>query len=247
MKSPSRWWIVLYVLAVVIVLGRVGNAIGSDHSWRELIRIELPGNGSSVPEWIGYTCEGFLEDYLVFIVIRRLVRKIRNPNPPPPSTLTNDELMSALPTPLPRVSRMPFNILFPFRSKYRELGLSRWWWHRLAIVLFAVALTAELLMGIWVTVEEYSEKNTQLSSVTSDYVDAKAKQIDQNASPDGNQAINQHYEELIKSIKHDADVSLWWDIGGTLGILGVLSYVLQLLYRTVIYVAYGNIREPKPL
>jgi hypothetical protein len=155
---------------------------------------------------------------------------------------------------------MPFNTLFPFRSKYLELGLSRWWWHRLAIVLFAVALTAELLMGIWVTVEEYGEKNTQLGSVTSDYLDAKTKQIDQNASPEGNHeglppgvvitplnADSQHYEELIKNIKHDEDVSLWWDIGGTLVLLGVLSYVLQLLYRTVIYVVYGNNRESKPV
>jgi hypothetical protein len=137
---------------------------------------------------------------------------------------------------------MSSNILFPFRSKYRELGLGKRWWHRLALVLFVIALTAELLMGVWATLEAYGERNSQLSIATSDYLAAKMK-LDPNVSPKENQALNQHYSELCKSIDNEAEGTLWLDIVLTLGFLAALSYILQLFYRAVIYVAYGNKRE----
>ena len=225
-SSSSRWWIVLYALAVVIVLGRFGNAIVSNHFWRELIKIEPLGNTSSVGEWIGEIGEGFLEDFVVFIVIRRLIRKSGNPSPPSPSIPTNDESVSNLPS-LPKMSPKAFNILFPFRSKYRELGLSKWWWHRLAIVLFAVALSATLLMGVWIVADDYGQKDVQLNRASSEYFDTTT-QTDQNVTPTASQAFNK-YEEQYKRITHDAAVTLWSEIGYTLVFLAGLSYILQLL------------------
>ncbi len=244
MKSSSRWWIVLYVLAVVIVLGRVSNAISSDHFWRELIKIEPLGNTSSVAEWIGEMCEGFLEDYVVFIVVRRLIRESRNPGQPSPSIPTNDESVSTLSSPPPKVSPKLFNILFPFRSKYRELDLRRWWWHRLAIVLFVVALSAGFLMSAWIVVDDYSEKDSRLNSASSKYFDA-TQQTDQNVTPTASQALNQ-YEEQNKKINHDANVSLYWEVVFAFGFLACLSYILQSSYRAIIYVAYGSKRGSEP-
>jgi len=88
MKS-SKWWIVLYVLAVVIILGRIGNAVEyPGHFWRDLTKVEQLGDATSVGEWIGYIGEGLLEDCVVFVSIRRLFRKARTPNPPPPPITT---------------------------------------------------------------------------------------------------------------------------------------------------------------
>jgi hypothetical protein len=103
MKSP-KWWIVLYVLAAIIVLGRIGNAVVyPDHFWRELLRIEPLGSATSVGEWIGWIGEGLLEDFVVFVVIRRLVRKIMNPSPSPTTIPTIEEPMCDIPVPLPAV------------------------------------------------------------------------------------------------------------------------------------------------
>jgi hypothetical protein len=131
-------------------------------------------------------------------------------------------------------------ILFPFRWKYRELGLSKWWWHRLAIVLFAIALSAVFLMSVWIVADGYSEKDSRLDNASSEYFDAN--QTDQNVTPTGSQALN-HYEEQIKKINHDANVTLCWEIGFALGFLVCLSYMLQSLYRVILYVVYGSKRE----
>jgi uncharacterized membrane protein YhaH (DUF805 family) len=93
------------------------------------------------------------------------------PSPISPSIPTNDESVSNLPNSLPRMSPKAFNILFPFRSKYRELRLCKLWWHRLAIVLFAVALSATLLMGIWTVVDDYGQKDIQLNRASGEYFD----------------------------------------------------------------------------
>jgi hypothetical protein len=130
-------------------------------------------------------------------------------------------------------------ILFLFRSKYRELGLSKRWWHRLAIVLFAVALSAEFLMGVWIIVDDYGQKNIQIKVALNDYLEAKP------SSPAEKQAIDQRYVEQYEKNTHDANVTLWLEIGYTLVFLAGLSYLLQLFYRALIYVVYGNKREPE--
>jgi hypothetical protein len=139
---------------------------------------------------------------------------------------------------------MSSKILFPFRSKYSELGLKRRWWHRFAIVLFGVAMTVALLTGVWLAISDYGEKNVRIDSALNDSIEAKG-QLDANASPAENQAIDQRYEEQRKQIDHDANVSLFVEIGFTVVLLAALSYLLQLLYRVLIYVVYGNKREPE--
>jgi hypothetical protein len=68
----SKWWIVLYVLAAIIVVGRLGVALSApDHFWMALFKIDTSSGGQS----LGFMIEGFIEDYIVGVSIWSLLRK----------------------------------------------------------------------------------------------------------------------------------------------------------------------------
>ena len=105
--------------------------------------------------------------------------------------------------------------------------------------MFAITLCVGLLIRISVTIDDYGEKDGRLSSATGDFLDGEMK-LGQHASPAEHQALNQHYEDASKHIRQEADEELWWNNGFTIGFLISLNYILQSLYRAIIYVAYGN-------
>jgi hypothetical protein len=68
----SRWWILVYVLAVFIILGRIGNVMNAQGPvWKALLSIRTPLS----PQAIGYIFEGLVEDFIVFLAIRHIFSK----------------------------------------------------------------------------------------------------------------------------------------------------------------------------
>ncbi|MGD0798330.1 MAG: hypothetical protein ABR910_11460 [Acidobacteriaceae bacterium] len=134
---------------------------------------------------------------------------------------------------------MELSVLFPFRTKFRQLGLSSRWWHRLAIAMFAVALLAVLLIRISETIDDYDEKDGELSSEALEFAHQEMKP-DHRASPAQREALNNYFEEISANVDHQADQRLYWDVLFTFGLLTSLSYVLQSVYGAIIWAAYRN-------
>ena len=68
----SRWWVVVYALAIFIVLGRLGNALNSlGHFLKEILKIQPVSGAQS----IGFMAEGLFEDLLVALSIWSFFRK----------------------------------------------------------------------------------------------------------------------------------------------------------------------------
>lgn len=120
----SRFWTsVLYVLAALIVLGRIGNALyGTDGFWAGMIKLSSPVN----TQLIGADVESLGEDVILFLAIRDIVLRIR-------STQI-----------LVRAS----SIAYPYRQTFRRLELERRWWHRLCVVIFSVVLAGTLPLSL---------------------------------------------------------------------------------------------------
>ena len=72
-------WIIAYVLAVIIVLARLGDA--TTHGVSGLLKI-VPLSGAQAG---GYMIEGLVEDLIVVLAIYRLVRWIRTRKSAPPA------------------------------------------------------------------------------------------------------------------------------------------------------------------
>jgi hypothetical protein len=75
-------WIIVYVLAVIIVLGRLGSS--TTQGLYGLLKV-APLTGAQA---MGYVIEGFVEDFIVVLAILRFVHWIRTRKsaPAPPST-----------------------------------------------------------------------------------------------------------------------------------------------------------------
>ena len=65
MKSKF-WTVLLYALAILIILGRIGNAIGSAHPWLAVLKLYPPLSG----EMVGADIESLGEDLILFLAIR---------------------------------------------------------------------------------------------------------------------------------------------------------------------------------
>lgn len=61
----------IYVLAVFIVLGRIGNALNDAHFIHGMLKLVPPTNGQA----IGYNIESLVEDLIVAIAIFRVIRR----------------------------------------------------------------------------------------------------------------------------------------------------------------------------
>jgi hypothetical protein len=139
---------------------------------------------------------------------------------------------------------MEFSVLFPFRATFQQLGLSKKWWHRLALSLFAVALLAVLFVRISETIDDNDENDGRLSSEALDFMHQEMKS-DRQLSPEQRQALTIHYEKITANVDHEADDRLWGDFLLTFGLLTSLSYILQSLYGAIIWIVYRNrLRSP---
>jgi len=64
-------WIVIYIVAVLIVVGRIGGALTGGHGiFRGLIKLVPPTNAHA----IGYNIESLVEDVIVIIAIIGMVK-----------------------------------------------------------------------------------------------------------------------------------------------------------------------------
>jgi hypothetical protein len=106
--------------------------------------------------------------------------------------------------------------------------------------MFAVILIGVLWARIAITIEQYSEKQSELSNLGTVILEGHMKLDDRNASSAEHVAFDHRVETAVQSVRHEADERLWWNIGFTLGLLTSLNYLLQLLNRSMIYVAYGD-------
>jgi hypothetical protein len=70
MKSRIDW-IVIYVLAFIVVLGRIGNATGSGHVLSEIIKLYPPIG----PQQLGADIESLVEDLVVFLAVRHALKR----------------------------------------------------------------------------------------------------------------------------------------------------------------------------
>ncbi|HEX3661647.1 MAG TPA: hypothetical protein VHU89_09465 [Acidobacteriaceae bacterium] len=64
MKSRTLW-IILDILAVVVVLGRIGSAMSGTHFWLDIVKLYPPLSG----ELVGADIESLTEYFLVIAVI----------------------------------------------------------------------------------------------------------------------------------------------------------------------------------
>jgi hypothetical protein len=70
MKSRAGW-AVIYILAVFIVLARIGNALNPGHRIEGILKLYPPLSG----EQIGADVESLFEDLIVIVAIRHSLRK----------------------------------------------------------------------------------------------------------------------------------------------------------------------------
>jgi hypothetical protein len=105
--------------------------------------------------------------------------------------------------------------------------------------MFAVALLAVLLIRISETIDDYDEKDGELSSEALEFAHQEMKP-DHRASPAQREALNNYFEEISANVDHQADQRLYWDVLFTFGLLTSLSYVLQSVYGAIIWAAYRN-------
>lgn len=141
---------------------------------------------------------------------------------------------------------MEFSVLFPYRATFWQLGLSKKWWHRLAVVLFAATLLSLLLIRISATIDDYDEKDGELSSESLEFIHQEVKP-DHKISPVQRQALTNYFERISENVDHEADERLWSDLLLTFGMLTSLSYILQSLYGAIIWIVYRNRLRFEPL
>lgn len=141
---------------------------------------------------------------------------------------------------------MEFSVLFPFRARFWQLGLSNKWWHRLAVALFTIILLAVLLMRMSETVDDYDQKDGGLSGEALQFAHQETKP-DLKVSPMQRRALDHYFEAITANVDHQADERLWWDLLLTFGLLTSLSYLLQSLYGAIIWTVYRNRLRWQPL
>jgi hypothetical protein len=141
---------------------------------------------------------------------------------------------------------MEFSVLFPYRATFWQLGLSKKWWHRLAVALFAATLVSLLLIRISETMDDYDVKDGELSSESLEFIHQEVKP-DHRVSPMQRQALTKYFERISANVDHDADQRLWWDFLLTFGLLTSLSYILQSLYGAIIWIVYRDRLRFQPL
>ena len=198
--------------------------------------------------------------------------------------------------------RAVLTILFPWQGTFKQLGLRKRWWHRLAVVAFFIALLP--MLGVsWVLafaslqpVHSYMpdiqywlidtdgnpQQMTLGPSVTQAQYDAAVKQHKEDMKefftpiPVGAQAViappgvsinpNAPLKAKVNMPdgttgefvgKSDAEITVAWNkalhkavrtqwllsIGIVIALTLVFSYLLQSLYRALLYVVYGSTKD----
>jgi len=110
-------------------------------------------------------------------------------------------------------------LLFPFRGTFRRLRLRQFWWHRLIVVLFIASLVLSLLsIWVWGNREEAYGFYTCIASNNT--------LADKNRVQDCERLFQVHY--MV-------------NFGIAAAATVLLSYLLQGIYRVILYVAFGKL------
>jgi hypothetical protein len=149
-------------------------------------------------------------------------------------------------------------ILLPFRRTFRRLELERHWWHRFSVPLFLAAIlftfTGSSVLSYLAFAPPSSSEPVILERLH--LFDTNSK-IDDPSSPDAGgkvalmpngTTVDFPYSMSDEAIKAEwtrakdrrSRVALLW--AGLLAILGtlILSYLLQGLYRALLYLIFGS-------
>jgi hypothetical protein len=136
---------------------------------------------------------------------------------------------------------MLLTVLFPFRRTYRDLDLRRFWWHRLAIALFGLALLV-LTLPLMSSRISYivHQRDAAIDRAAGEFMDQTLYLDDTSSSHAKTYEWSQRYSQICDAIREQYDIQLSQAYGASVGFCLSLSYILQLLYRLAIYVVFGS-------
>jgi len=137
---------------------------------------------------------------------------------------------------------MLMTILFPFRGAYRKLALSKYWWYRLSIALYCLVLLFLIAPSSLSRLSsDMSDHENRIKDIDNAYM--RLEFSSSGNSPDWtdrNRQLDQRYKVLLDQANAGYSKRLWGDVGFVCGAIFMVSYLLQIAYRILIYVIYGD-------
>jgi hypothetical protein len=169
-------------------------------------------------------------------------------------------------------------MFFPWQRAFKKLELQRHWWHRLALVLFTIALILLFPLAWFFAFEAFEppsemtyirlwtvDKNGNIHDLTDPPASAGQSDVDQSRPPDASEFLpvhalvempNRESKEFVG--KSRSDILIEWNRSMPNAVIGqwvssivcslaavlFTSYLLQALYRTLLFVIYGSAQKP---
>ena len=138
---------------------------------------------------------------------------------------------------------MFLKLVFPFGSTFRRLHLHKYWWHRLAIVSFWATL---LLIGgsVWFGLNrlELGQQEEYRAMVQSDADYRQSVAV----TTDEKDKIRKELEQQLSQGYQQYPVYPWANLGIGIVMALIVSYLLQLGYRLLLYIVFGSVQIQGP-